>query len=141
MKKLLNLALRILFIISIIFTGLLWWRSHLQTDDLFHSGNARMTRFRSSGGGFWFETRPMPDGTPTLTEWHIFPEEAVYPFTTLPTDPWHEQGGFLVNSTDYDLLLSAPYWSVILLHVPIPLWLRWRKNRDAQRADAATPNT
>jgi hypothetical protein len=129
MKKFLNVVILFLFSMSLLFTGYLWWRSHQQTDDLFHYGNARMTRFRSSGGGFWFETRPWAAGAPPLTEWNVFPEEAVYPFSTLPTDPWYERCGFLVNTMNYDLLLSAPYWSVLVLQLPIPLWLLWRKKR------------
>jgi hypothetical protein len=43
-------------------TSLLWLRSHTLTNDTFwHTDSApgltRSTRFRTSGGGLWFETR------------------------------------------------------------------------------------
>jgi hypothetical protein len=103
--------------------GYLWWRSFSQTDDIFAYASGRMTRFRTSGGGFWFETHPWDDKTAKKTDWQVYPDRTSYPFAAGPESPWYERLGVLVNTTDYDLLVVAPYWLLLVLYLPIPFWI------------------
>lgn len=109
-------------------TCALWVRSHIMTDDISWYGKGRMTRFRSSGGGFWFETRPWQLTGPPRTEWHRFPGRAQRPFSASPGAPIHERLGFMASTTGYDLLLGAPWWALALISAPLPLvWMRPRR--------------
>jgi hypothetical protein len=121
-----NRLLRISFLLMIslpaLFTVSLWWRSCSQTDDVYYYSPSRMTRFRTSGGGFWFETRPWDAASSAKLDWQIYPDRAAYPFVAASDDPWYQRLGVLVNTTDYDLLLVAPYWLLLLFNLPIPLW-------------------
>ena len=102
-------------------TAFLWIRSHTMTDDIFWYSTDRMTRFRTSGGGFHFETRPWPFGAIPHREWHRIDDRALYPFATSSTSSFAERLGFLYDTEQYDLLLIAPYWSLALLTAPLPL--------------------
>lgn len=106
-------------------TLFLWIRSHTMTDDIYWYTENRMTRFRTSGGGFWFETRPWPYRFSSSTVWHRFYDKALYPLGTTPSSPLHQRLGFLIDTRQYDLLLLAPYWSLAALSAPMPLlWIR-----------------
>jgi len=115
-------------------TCALWVRSHTMTDDIYWYGERRMTRFRTSGGGFWFETRPWQFTTKPHTEWQRYPDKALYPFAPSPTSAIHERLGFLASTTGYDLLLVAPYWALALIAAPLPLvWMRASQRRLRRR--------
>jgi hypothetical protein len=103
----------------------LWVRSLVMTDDIFWYGESRMTRFRTSGGGFWFETRRERLAAQPRTEWQHFHDKANYPFAASADSPLHERFGFLVSTTGYDLLLVVPYWAVVLATLPFPLLWAW----------------
>lgn len=89
-----------------------WLRSWRQTDDITWHTTRRMTRFRTSGGGFWFETRPWPNATPPGTQWEQYTGEVHYPFAVNADGPLLQRTGFLVTWHGYDLLIVAPYWFV-----------------------------
>jgi hypothetical protein len=115
-------------------TCILWVRSYTMTDDVYWYREDRMTRYRTSGGGLWFETRAWNlRGTPH-TEWKRYAGKALYPFAASPTSPLHERLGFLANTTDYDLLFVAPYWGPALVLAPLPLfWARVTRRRWQRR--------
>lgn len=92
-------------------TTILWARSYFLTDDLHYHTAGRFTRFRTSGGGFWFETRPMTTPEAGL-HWQKYTDRAAYPFDAGPAGTLLECWGFLYSTKDYDLLLVAPYWSL-----------------------------
>src|SRR6476661_8607100 len=95
----------------------LWVRSYTMTDDVYwygeyRDGVSRMTRYRSGGGGFWFETRTWDFQSKAHREWNEYRDKAPYPFAASPSAPLHERLGFLVSTEKgYDLLLAAPYWA------------------------------
>ncbi|MGC4005930.1 MAG: hypothetical protein QM811_23545 [Pirellulales bacterium] len=113
--------------VVLVCVGVLWTRGLAQTDDLTWNAPERMTRFRTSGGGFWFETRS-PGLTPrTDFVWNVYDDKSAYPFAASDTSPWYERWGFLASTTGYDLLWVMPYWSVILLcAIPLVAWNRLR---------------
>lgn len=111
-------SLSLLLLLGVLFV---WIRSETMTDDIFWHTPDRMTRLRTSGGGFWFETRPWPYGVTPRREWHQFHDKPVYPFAASPASPLHERLGFFITTEGYDLLLVAPYWSLALLTAPLPL--------------------
>jgi len=129
MKRFLILTLSLFLLAPSFCCGYFWWRSCSQTDDIFRYSPGRMTRLRSSGGGFWFETRPWEATTAPKLDWQIFPDRALYPFDAGPDASWYERWGISVNTRDDDLLLAAPYWLVLLLTAPLPLWWMWRQFR------------
>lgn len=141
MQKVFTSCLLLLLILPSLLTVYLWWRSCSQTDDIYSYSPERMTRFRSSGGGFWFETRPWTATTAAKLDWQIYTDRALYPFVAGPDDPWYQRLGVLVNTTDYDLLLAAPYWLVLLLNTPIPLWWIWRQFRRPASQPIAAPSS
>lgn len=128
MKRFLILTLLLFLLAPSFCCGYLCWRSYSQTDDIYRYTPGRMTRFRTSGGGFWLETRPWEASTSSKLDWQIFPDRAPYPFGAGPNAPWYERDwGIMVNTRDYDLLLAAPYWLVFLITAPLPLWWMWRQ--------------
>jgi hypothetical protein len=119
-----------LFALLLVVTCTLWVRSYAMTDDIYwygesRDGRSRMTRFRTSGGGFWFETRTWDFRSTRHTEWQQFHGKALYPFAASPTSPLYQRLGFLASTTGYDLLFVAPYWSLALALTSLPLfWAR-----------------
>ena len=118
----------------------LWLRSYAMTDDIFWYGDyrdgvSRMTRYRTGGGGFWFETRTWDLQSRRHREWNQYRDKAPYPFAASPDAPLHERLGFLASTQGYDLLLVAPYWAVAILAVPLPLfWARASQRRLRRRS-------
>lgn len=92
----------------------LWARSYFLTDDLHYHTSGRFTRFRTSGGGFWFETRPWSGNEQPGLNWQQFTDRALYPIAAGRSSPFLERCGFLYSTKDYDLLLVMPYWAVAL---------------------------
>jgi hypothetical protein len=121
-------------------TCVVWVRSYAMTDDIFwysefRDGQSRMTRFKTSGGGFWFETRRWAFRSTRHSEWQQFRDKAAYPFAASPTSPLYQRLGFLASTTGYDLLLVAPYWTVALVLTPLPLfWARATQRRLQRRS-------
>ena len=135
-------ALSVLAAVSaplLVATCVLWVRSHSMTDDVFWYGDyrdgvSRMTRYRTSGGGFHFETRTWGFQSKRHREWNQYRDKAVYPFAASPDSPLHERLGFMASTKGYDLLLVAPYWSVALVTAPFPLlWVRASHRRLRRR--------
>lgn len=95
-------------------TCVLWVRSYAMTDDAYWYGERRVTRYRTSGGGFWFETRPWAFGTKPHTEWQRYRDKALYPFAVSPSSPLHERLGFLaprpITTCCSPLPTGPPHW-------------------------------
>lgn len=139
MKRALLTTSAIISTLLLAATCFLWVRSYRQTDDIYWYGEHRTTRFRTSGGGFWFETRPEKLAPTPHRAWEQYFDVANYPFAASPVSPLHERLGFLVSREGYDLLLVMPYWSAALLFSLLP-WLRWRGiRRQPRHAAAAEP--
>ena len=121
-----------------------WVSSYNVCSDMFHpvaerlpdgTWTARMTRFKNSGGGFWFETRhargPTELGTRAaaaatgLEPWtiNVYPNPK-FPIARGKNDTFIHRLGFLASTEGYDLLLVAPYWAVTPPALAVPVvWL------------------
>jgi hypothetical protein len=135
-------ALTVLAALSVtllVATCVLWVRSYAMTDDIFwygdyRDGGSRMTRYRTGGGGFWFETRSWDFQSKRHTEWNQYRDKAPYPFAASPDSPLHERLGFLGSTEGYELVV-APYWAVAVLAAPLPLfWARATHQRLRRRS-------
>lgn len=101
-----------LLLLLLIPTCICWGRSYFLTDDLYYHTAGRFTRFRTSGGGFWFETRPWSGNEQPGLDWQQFTDRALYPIAADSSSPFLERCGFLYSTKNYDLLLVMPYWSL-----------------------------
>ncbi len=112
--------------VTIIIAGsCIWIRGYSYTDDIFINTPGRMSRFRTSGGGFWFETRPWLKISKKRFTWQRF-DNHPYPFKAMKSDPWYARMGFMVSTEGYDLLVVAPYWSIIIPPILILLLLAFQ---------------
>ena len=83
----------------LVVTCVLWVRSHSMTDDIFWYGDyrdgvSRMTRYRTSGGGFWFETRTWNFQSKRHREWNQYRDKALYPSAASPDSRCTSGSGF-----------------------------------------------
>lgn len=142
---------------TLLFLGVcaLWVRGHRVCDDIVRQAasydgrewTARMSRLKTGGGGFWFETRHAVRRTEVearaaaaavgpVWQWDQFPEPP-YPISAGPGDPIWQRLGFLCSTSGYDLLLVAPYWALATMTLLAPgAWmsLRWKRRRRQRRA-------
>ena len=117
-----------------------WIRARYATDDLFWNSchllqngkwRHRMTRLKSQGLGFWFETRhnDYPTEPEARKRQQDAPRTGHYPPTSIGPIRYDPPGSlrnwfpFSYNTSDYDFMLAAPYWPLIAMaSLPLAAW-------------------